>query len=471
MVTQAPKRSAVLAAVAFALSCIGLIVFVWTQFGGSIPFAPQGYRVRALFAETGLLVPNADVRIAGVDVGRVESVQARGVDSLVTMQIDSQYAPIPRDTRAVLREKTLIGEGYIELSAGSPRSGRIPDGGTIPAAHVAHTQQLDQVLNSFTPPVQHDLETVLNGTGDALAGEGGDLNNAIGNVDPLVTELAAIVGVLNDQSVNLRSVIANGGTVLRTLGDRSAELQTLVRAGNSVLATTAQRAGELTATVNALPPFLAQLRTTLTALNTTLGIARPSLAVLRPVAPLLTPALRELSAVLVPARRIIRDTPSLLNDSRRALPAIAAFARAFKPATDALLPAAEQIVPIIDYIFVDRGNVSAAMANLAAGLQGTAAANTPSGSAHYLRSLVSLGNDSVFGLASRDPTERNNTYYAPGELNQLATGLSSSNCTGTSDGGGLLGLSNVPCKLQGAFRWGNGVTTAYYPRLRATPAR
>ena len=78
MVTQAPKRSAVLAAVAFTLSCIGLMIFVWTQFGGTIPFAPQGYRVNALFTETGLLVPNADVRISGVNVGKVTAVQARG---------------------------------------------------------------------------------------------------------------------------------------------------------------------------------------------------------------------------------------------------------------------------------------------------------------------------------------------------------------------------------------------------------
>lgn len=74
MVTQAPRRSAVLAALAFTLSCIGLMIFVWTQFGGTIPFAAQGYRIRALFKETGLLVPNADVRISGVNVGKVAAV-------------------------------------------------------------------------------------------------------------------------------------------------------------------------------------------------------------------------------------------------------------------------------------------------------------------------------------------------------------------------------------------------------------
>jgi phospholipid/cholesterol/gamma-HCH transport system substrate-binding protein len=469
MVTLAPKRSSVLTAVAFALSCIGLIVFVWIQFGGAIPFAPQGYQVRALFPETGLLVPHADVRISGVDVGKVQSLQARGVDSLVTMQIDSAFAPIPRDTRAILRQKTLLGEAYVELSSGDGAGAKIPDGGTIPAAQVEHTQQLDQVLNSFTPRTQHDLESVLTGTGAALADRGQALNDAIGNLDPMLTELSAIVGVLNDQQDSLRSVIANGGSVLTTLGEHSADLQTLIRAGDSVLSATARRNSALTATVDSLPPFLAQLRITLRSLNATLGIARPSLAALRPVAPLLAPALRELSSVLGPARRIIAAAPALLRDSRLALPAIARFMTAFRPAVDVLLPAAQQIVPIIDYVYVDHQNVVAAMANLAAVMQASAPADTPSGRAHYLRALVSLGNDSAFGAATRDPTERNNTYYAPGELNDLAHGLKSATCQGAGSGPGRLGLRNVDCRVQGGFPWGHGVLSAYYPRLRAAP--
>src|SRR3979411_135866 len=119
MVTQAPRRSAVFAAVAFALSCVGLMIFVWTQFGGTIPFAPQGYRIHAIFKESGLLVPGADVRISGGTVGKGSSVQARGVNSYVTAQIRPQYAPIPVNTRAVLRQKTLLGEAYIEFSTGS----------------------------------------------------------------------------------------------------------------------------------------------------------------------------------------------------------------------------------------------------------------------------------------------------------------------------------------------------------------
>jgi phospholipid/cholesterol/gamma-HCH transport system substrate-binding protein len=473
MVTQAPKKMAVFAALAFSLSCIGLIIFVWTQFGGSIPLAPQGYRLKALFTETGLLVPNADVRISGVNVGKVVDVQPKGVDSLVTMNIDSTYAPMPVDTRAILREKTLLGEAYVALSTGSGSGPKFKDGGTIPNTHVEKTQQLDQVLDSFNPQTQHNLQALLNGTGAALAGQGQNLNDAVGNYDPLVTDAAAIVGVLNAQQSNLRSLIANGATIFNTLGDRSSDLRTLVTSGDQVLSATAQRNVALTDTVNGLPPFLEQLRTTLRGLNTTLGLAKPSLVALRPVAPLLTPALREVSAVTKPGLSLIHAAPGLLKSARVALPAIADFGKAFKPSVDALLPAAENIVPIIDYMYQDRGNLVAAMSNLAATLQGTAPAATPSGYAHYIRAVLSIGNESIFGQSVRTPTNRSNAYYAPGELNDTPTGLKSASCANTKNSAQvpIPLLGNVPCVVQAPFAWGNGIGTAYYPRLTATPAK
>src|ERR1051326_4469810 len=162
MVTQAPKRSAVLIATAFVLSCIGLMIFVWTQFAGTIPFTPAGYQIHALFPETGQLVPGADVRISSVNVGKVTKVQPEGVNSLVTMDLHNQYAPVPADAHAVLRLKTLLGEGYIQLSTGTGSGSKLPDGGTIPRDHVEPTVSLDQALNSFDPSTQRALQRFLN---------------------------------------------------------------------------------------------------------------------------------------------------------------------------------------------------------------------------------------------------------------------------------------------------------------------
>ncbi|HEY2770105.1 MAG TPA: MCE family protein [Solirubrobacteraceae bacterium] len=466
MVTQAPKKTAVFAALAFALSCVGLIIFVWTQFGGTIPFAAQGYRVHALFGETGLLVPNADVRISGVNVGKVASVQARGVNSYVTMQINAQYAPIPVDTHAILRQKTLLGEAYVELSPGTGSGRKFHDGGTIPSSHIEATQQLDRVLGSFDRPTQKNLQALLDGTYTALAGRGQDLNDAIGNLDPTFTELAAVVGALNQQQGALHSVIGNSATVLTTLGDRSAQLQTLVNSGNQVMSTTAQRNAALSATVDALPPFLTELRTTLRSLNTTLGIAKPSLDDLKPVAPLLTPALQEVIALSGPAVKLLHQAPGLLSDAKTALPAITRFTRAFKPAIDVILPGAQQLAPIIAFIGAYNKELVAAMADLTADLEGTAPANTATGSAHYLRAISMIGNESIYGQSVREPSNRNNTYFAPGELSNVANGgLESASCANTSNVAQVPGGKNVPCRVQPPFHWGHGILSAYYPHV------
>jgi phospholipid/cholesterol/gamma-HCH transport system substrate-binding protein len=467
MVTQAPKRSAVLAALAFTLSCIGLMIFVWTQFGGTVPFGAEGYRIHALFRETGLLVANADVRISGVNVGKVASVDAKGVNSYVTMEIKPQYVPIPKDTRAILREKTLLGEAYIALSTGNGKGPKFGDGGTIPSTQVGDTQQLDQVLGSFDKPTQQNLQALLTGTGLALAGRGQDLNDAFGNLDPAVTELSAVVGELNQQQGNLQSLINGSATVLSTLGNRSGDLQSLVRAGDQVFAATAARNTELTATVNAMPPFLSQLRTTLGVLNVSLGIARPSLAALQPVAPLLTPALSELIQLSGPAVNLLHEAPSLLNAADAALPSITRFSRAFKPAVDAILPAARELAPVISFIALYRQELVTAMANLAADLEASAVANTSSGFASYLRAALMIGRESIYGQSVREPTTRTNPYFSPGELSNVGTGgLLSATCNNTSNAAQVpLPYGNVPCRVQQAFPWGNGILSSYYPHV------
>jgi virulence factor Mce-like protein len=469
MVTQAPKRSAVAIALIFTLSCVGLIIFVWTQFGGTIPFAPQGYRVKAVFNETGLLVPNADVRIAGVNIGKVVSVQAQGTHSLVTMDIQQQYAPIPRDTRAILREKTLLGEAYITLSSGNGQGPKLGDGGTIPVSQIAPTQQLDQVLNSFTTPVQHNLQAVLIGTGQALAGRGQSLNDALGNFDPSATELNAVIGVLNSEQGDLQALINNSASVLGTLGSRGSDLQRLITGGNSVLSATAAQDSSLRATVNALPGFLRQLRTTLAHVNNTLQIAKPSLSALAPAAPLAAPALRSLSNATGPLISLLRAAPSVLRVTNRALPSVGAFIGALQPVTDALEPSTQQIEPMINVLAEYKQNIVDAMALLGSTMIARAPANTtqevggvPAGMANYIRIGLSLGPDSTWGQRNKNGAVRSNPYPAPGEVGDISSGgLKAATCQGAGSG-------NVPCQLQPSYPWGYGISNSYYPHLTAS---
>ena len=67
------------------------------------------------------------------------------------IEIDQQFAPRPADTRAILRQKTLLGETYVSSRAGSPSAPKLPDGGILPRAQVAPTVQLDQIFSAFDP--------------------------------------------------------------------------------------------------------------------------------------------------------------------------------------------------------------------------------------------------------------------------------------------------------------------------------
>ena len=75
MQKQAPTVGRLLVMVGFALSCFGLLLFLWLAFGGPIPLKPKGYRFHASFGEATQLAKEADVRISGVSVGKVKTIQ------------------------------------------------------------------------------------------------------------------------------------------------------------------------------------------------------------------------------------------------------------------------------------------------------------------------------------------------------------------------------------------------------------
>ena len=129
----APSFGRIAAMVVFALSCFGLLLFLWLAFGGAVPLKPKGYRITASFAEATQLSTEADVRISGVPVGKVKTIEPDKSTgrSIVVIELDSKYAPLPSDARAILRQKTLLGETYVELTPGNKDAPPVPEGGAL----------------------------------------------------------------------------------------------------------------------------------------------------------------------------------------------------------------------------------------------------------------------------------------------------------------------------------------------------
>jgi hypothetical protein len=127
------------------------------------------------------------------------------------------------------------------------------------------------------------------------------------------------------------------------------------------------------------------------------------------------------------------------------------------------------VAPTISFISLYDRELVAAMANLAADLQATAPAVTPSGKASYLRAIAFVGNETVYGQSVRNPSNRANTYFSPGQLaNVGAGGLLSANCENTHNIPNLPDIfPQVRCAQQPQFPWGHGVLTSYFPHLKA----
>ena len=192
MIKQTPSLGRILAMVAFALSCVGILMFLWLSFGGSVPLRPEGYRVEVQFPEATQLAQEADVRISGVKVGRVKNKQPNETTGLTDtiIEIDARYAPIPKDTRAILRQKTLLGETYVELTPGTAAGaqGMLRDGGRLPAGQVAETVELDEVLRTFDPETRRRFSVWLDQQGQAVQGQAKEINTALALLTPFAEE-------------------------------------------------------------------------------------------------------------------------------------------------------------------------------------------------------------------------------------------------------------------------------------------
>ena len=444
-----PSRAAIVTALLFALSCFGATLFVWKSFGGPVPLAAKGYRFHVLFAQATNLQQNADVRISGVPVGKVVQVTPRGEITDAQIQLKSKFAPIPSDAHAILRFKTLLGETFVELSPGTPTAPKLREGGSLPTTNVEPTQQLDQVLSAFDAPTRQSLKRFLLNLSASLKGRGTDLNAALGSAGPAVDDLSQITNILDREQASVESLIRDGGITLRGLGRRQADLQGLISEGDRVFSATASRDRGLTRTVRALPPFLAQLRGTLSAAEGTATDLAPTLHVLRPVAPLLRPGLSAASRLAPQLRAAFVELRPVIAAARTGLPAATRVVNAARPLVDILYPAGKELVPVVDLLDVYKREIVTQLANLGAATQSYTV--QPDGShLHYLRVLPPFTNEGLVGAANRLPSNRHNPYFAPGALAKLATGLEAFDCANTKNSPPVpvLGTGAPPCVMQ-----------------------
>jgi phospholipid/cholesterol/gamma-HCH transport system substrate-binding protein len=421
MVKSAPSFARIAAMVVFALSCFGLLLFLWLAFGGAIPLKPKGYQFKATFDEATQLAKESDVRISGVPVGKVKTIEPdeRSGRTLAVIELESRYAPLPSDAKAMLRQKTLLGETYVELTPGSAGAPKLPEGGTLAATQVSETVELDEILRTFDPKTRHAFQTWMQSQAQAIDGYGRDVNDALGNLGPFAEDTAALVDILNRQEGAVQRLVSDTGVVFGALTERGDQLRSLIESSNQVFATTAERDTRLQETFRALPTFERESRQTVSRLAEFSRDTDPLVTQLRPAARELSPTLIDLSAMAPDLKRLFQELNPLIEASRTGFPAAQRVLRDARPLLAQVDPAAQQLVPLLDWIGLYKEELNAFFANVVAATQ----AKSPGTALHYLRTTNPLNAENLAVYPRRIGTNRPNAYAKPGATKELPRGL------------------------------------------------
>ena len=312
-----------------------IVVGVWLGFTKDIPFT-HGFRVKATFESANSLRPNSPVRIAGVAVGKVKTVEPKeGTDqALVTLELKESALPIHEDATAKIRPRIFLeGNFFIDLTPGTPSSPKLADGDVIKVTRTATPVQLDQVLTSLQSDSRQDLRDLLDGLAVGLNSKpsAADDRNADRSArgetaaesfnDAYKDSPAALKGgaQVNDALLGtepdrdvarlLEGTAKTTGALIRNEG----LLKDLITNFNGTMAAFASESSNLSASIRLLAPTLENANAALASLNAAFP---PTRAFAREI----LPGVRETAATIDASFPWVDQATKLMSPARAARP-------------------------------------------------------------------------------------------------------------------------------------------------------
>jgi virulence factor Mce-like protein len=359
------------------IAAVVIAVAVYLAFGGPTPFAGSPFVLKAVFtSQTQLHIPSP-VRIAGVDVGEVTSVQrlpGSTQAAVVTMHIDQNGLPIHADATAAIQSRIFLeGNFYVDLRPGSPSAPLLGSGGTLPAPNTSGPVQLDRVLAALTSNARANLQTLVQGFGGALNNQPTPAQDA--TQDPSVRGLtgaqalnrsltysadafkaSAIVNraLLGIQPHDLSQSVVGNEAVFRALASRQTQLQGFVTTFDATVRALAARQNDLSATIAALPPLLHTANRALTSLDASFGPTKAFAKAILPGIEQLDPTIGQALPWLTQATALVSE-PELGGLVKDLTPAVQQTASTIESTTK-LVSASDTLARCVIHNLVPTGN-------------------------------------------------------------------------------------------------------------------
>jgi len=320
-------------------------VLVYFGFSKQIPFT-HDFRLKAVFESANSIRPGSPVRIAGVNVGIVKTLEGQGDQqaAIVTMEIQDKGLPIHKDATIKIRPRIFLeGNFFADLKPGTPSSPILEDGDTIPITQTAAPVQLDELLTALQSDTRADLQYTLQGFGTALLYQptaaddvgqdpdvqgktGADALNGALNYSADAFKNGALVNqaLLGLQPDDLATLVDSFGKVAGALARNETALADLVTNFNTTVAALADESSSLQSTIRQLGPTLQTTDGALDALNA-------SFPATRAFAIEILPGVKQTAATIDASFPWISQTTALLSKSE-----LGAYAAQLQPIGEAL---------------------------------------------------------------------------------------------------------------------------------------
>jgi len=431
MQKRAPTLGNIFVIILFALSCFGLLMFLWESFGGPLPLKPKGYRFTASFPRTLVLSEQSDVRISGVDVGHVVGLHLNENGTTdVNIEIDSKYAPIRANTHAILRVKTLLGETYVQLIPKGQTGPFIADNGHLANANIERTVTLDDILASLDKPTRQYFRVWQQSVAVGIHGRGEQINSDFAVLEPFVEHTNKLVRILASQEGALRAVIKNTGVVFDALASRDHQLESMIVHGERTFHAAAQASDAFAQAFRELPAFERNSERALQETDKFAAVANPYFEEFQETERQLASLLNAAKPFAPPFNSFLTSLGPLTSAAKVGLPKVKTTLDLTVPILENLKPVLHNLDPFLQITGEYVPEVQAFFANLTSATQASlgngnieAVKNQKGPKLHYLTTMSVLSPESLSVYPTKVETSRINAYPLPGTYRQLASGL------------------------------------------------
>jgi phospholipid/cholesterol/gamma-HCH transport system substrate-binding protein len=301
-------RVAAVAAVVAAAVLVGFIIF-----GGG-----AGYTVKAYFQNGNQLVKGNQVELDGTPIGSVKdlAITPNG-QAVVTLGVDSKYAPLPEGVHATIRQASQSGiaNRYVDLTMppANQRKQTIQDGGEITADNTTTSVDLDQLFNTLDPPTRKALQEFFKGQAKALDGKGEMQNVAFQYLNPALSTSRRLFNELNADTPTLERFVTDSSRLVTTLAERRDALSALIQNLDTTMGAIGSQKVALADALQRLPDFMRRSNTTFVNLRAALNDVDPLVNASKPVARKLGPFLDQLQPFLHDLKPTVADLRSIVR--------------------------------------------------------------------------------------------------------------------------------------------------------------